>query len=228
MEPFLSRPLLARVFNGLRPQDLLRSQDRLRDLTLARESLFPRFDIHTGCSRTVRDVTCFLVHAVFTTWTPDDGANSINSIITHMSISWDMVPPADTMSTFNSLTDVHVALHDALERHVVDFDSLLTDGAWLERDFCATGSFDIICDDVAFWDLLVLSLSKLSAVIFSLMLRSSFRLVFLTRPSLQGARHHVQITRLRVQPVRLFVEVTPHHGAHRVELCKPTALPGSA
>ena len=60
-----------------------------------------------------------------------DGANSINSIITHMSISWDMVPPADTMSTFNSLTDVYVALHDALERHVVDFDGLLTDGAWL-------------------------------------------------------------------------------------------------
>ena len=113
------------------------------------------------------------MHAVFTTWTPDvDGANSINSIITHMSISWDMVPPADTMSTFNSLTDVYVALHDALERHVVDFDGLLTDGAWLERDFCATGSFDIICDDVAFWDLLVLSLSELSAVIFSSMLRS--------------------------------------------------------
>ena len=81
-----------------------------------------------------------------------------------MSISWDTVPSADTMSTFNSLTDVYVALHDALEGHVVDFDGLLTDGAWLERDFCATGSFDIVCDDVAFWDRLVLSLSELSAV----------------------------------------------------------------
>ena len=137
-------------------------------------SLSFRFEIHTGCSRSVREVTCLLVHAVFTTWTPDvDGANSINSIITHTSISWDMVPSADTMSTFNSLTDVYVTLHDVLERHVVDFDGLLTDGAWLERDFCATGSFDIVCDDVAFWDRLVLSsLSELSAVIFGSMLRS--------------------------------------------------------
>ena len=65
-------------------------------------------------------------------------------------MSCDTVPPDDMTSTYKTLTDVYVALHDALERHVLDSDGLLTDGAWLERDFCATGSFGIVCDDVAF------------------------------------------------------------------------------
>ena len=44
-------------------------------------------------------------HAVFTTLILDlDGANAIKSIITHLSISWVMVPPDDTTSTYKTLT----------------------------------------------------------------------------------------------------------------------------
>ena len=47
------------------------------------------------------------------------------------------------------MEDVNIALHDALERRVVDSAGLPTDGVWLEEDFWAAETFGADSGDVA-------------------------------------------------------------------------------
>merc|ERR1712135_180095 len=56
------------------------------------------------------------------------------------------------------LADVNVALHDALERSVVDPTGFFTDETWLEQHFCATETFGADSDDVSVWELVGLLL----------------------------------------------------------------------